>query len=79
MTCRYPSCGQPAWRGDLDHTHPWDQGGLTCPCNIGALCRRHHRLKQLRGWDLVQPQPGIFRWVTPAGLTYAVQPDRQPS
>jgi hypothetical protein len=79
MTCRYPSCGQPAWRGDLDHTHPWDEGGLTCPCNMGALCRRHHRLKQLRGWDLVQPQPGIFRWVTPAGLTYAVQPDRQPS
>jgi hypothetical protein len=79
LTCRYPSCGQPAWRGDLDHTHPWEQGGLTCPCNMGALCRRHHRLKQLRGWDLVQPQPGIFRWVTPAGLTYAVQPDRQPS
>jgi hypothetical protein len=79
LTCRYPSCGQPAWRGDLDHTHPWDQGGLTCPCNMGALCRRHHRLKQLRGWDLVQPHPGIFRWVTPAGLTYAVQPDRQPS
>jgi uncharacterized protein DUF222 len=79
LTCRYPSCGQPAWRGDLDHTHPWEQGGLTCPCNMGALCRRHHRLKQLRGWDLIQPQPGIFRWVTPAGLTYAVQPDRQPS
>jgi Domain of unknown function (DUF222) len=79
LTCRYPSCGQPAWRGDLDHTHPWEQGGRTCPCNMGALCRRHHRLKQLRGWDLVQPQPGIFRWVTPAGRTYAVQPDRQPS
>jgi len=79
LTCRYPSCGQPAWRGDLDHTHPWEQGGLTCPCNMGALCRRHHRLKQLRGWDLVQPQPGIFRWVTPAGLTYAIRPDRQPS
>jgi hypothetical protein len=79
VTCRYPSCGQPAWRGDLDHTQPWDEGGPTCPCNMGALCRRHHRLKQLRGWDLVQPQPGTFRWVTPAGRTYAVQPDRQPS
>jgi hypothetical protein len=79
VTCRYPSCGQPSWRGDLDHTHPWDEGGLTCPCNMGALCRRHHRLKQLRGWNLVQPRPGMFRWVTPAGRTYAVQPDRQPS
>jgi hypothetical protein len=79
LTCRYPSCGQPAWRGDLDHTRPWDQGGLTCPCNMGALCRRHHRLKQLRGWDLAQARPGMFRWVTPAGRAYAVQPDLQPS
>jgi hypothetical protein len=75
QTCRYPSCGQPAWRGDLDHTHPWDKGGKTCRCNLGGLCRRHHRLKQLPGWHLGQPQPGTFAWTTPAGLTYAVRPD----
>jgi hypothetical protein len=77
QTCRYPSCGQPAWRGDLDHTHPWDKGGLTCRCNMGGLCRRHHRLKQLLGWDLVQPRPGTFRWTTPAGRAYTVEPDLQ--
>jgi Domain of unknown function (DUF222) len=77
QTCRYPLCGQPAWRGDLDHTHPWEAGGKTCRCNLGGLCRRHHRLKQLAGWQLSQPQPGAFRWVTPAGLAYQVQPDLQ--
>jgi Domain of unknown function (DUF222) len=75
-TCRYPSCGQPAWRGDLDHTRPWDQGGRTCRCNLGALCRRHHRLKQLPGWALAQPEPGTFRWTTPAGLSYPARPAR---
>jgi hypothetical protein len=77
QTCRYPFCGQPAWRGDLDHTHPWGKGGRTCRCNLGALCRRHHRLKQLPGWQLAQPQPGAFRWATPAGLLYEVRPDPQ--
>ncbi len=23
LTCRFPGCGQPAWRGDLDHTVAW--------------------------------------------------------
>jgi Domain of unknown function (DUF222) len=75
QTCRGPGCGQPAWRGDLDHTVPWDQGGPTCPCDLGALCRRHHRLKQHPGWTVLQPQPGIFRWTTPAGRTYTTRPD----
>ncbi|HEX5292909.1 MAG TPA: DUF222 domain-containing protein, partial [Streptosporangiaceae bacterium] len=35
-TCRHPGCGQPAWHADLDHTTPHDQGGHTCPCNLGA-------------------------------------------
>jgi hypothetical protein len=78
LTCRYPFCGQPAWRGDLDHTKPWDQGGLTCSCNLGGLCRGHHLLKQHLGWILTQPRPGIFQWTTPAGRTYTVQPDTQP-
>jgi Domain of unknown function (DUF222) len=78
-TCRYPYCGQPAWRGDLDHTCPWEQGGRTCRCNLGPLCRSHHRLKQLDGWTLAQPHPGTFCWTTPAGRTYTTQPDPQPA
>jgi hypothetical protein len=39
LTCRNPICRQPAWRADLDHTIPWDQGGRTCACNLGGVCR----------------------------------------
>ncbi|HMH90982.1 MAG TPA: HNH endonuclease signature motif containing protein [Streptosporangiaceae bacterium] len=74
LTCRFPSCGQPAWRGDLDHTQPWDCGGLTCSCNLGGLCRHHHMLKQHPGWHLAQVRPGIFQWITPTGRAYACAP-----
>jgi hypothetical protein len=67
QTCRFPGCRQPAWRGDLDHTTPFHCGGLTCPCNLGPLCRRHHQLKQQHHWTLTQTQPGTFHWKTPAG------------
>jgi len=77
VTCRFPYCGQPAWRGDLDHTHAWHKGGRTCRCNLGPLCRFHHILKQLLGWSLTQPRPGVFQWTTPAGRVYAVEPDPQ--
>jgi hypothetical protein len=76
QTCRFPGCRQPAWRGDLDHTTPFQCGGLTCPCNLGPLCRRHHQLKQQRHWTLVQTRPGTFHWKTPAGRSYATTPPR---
>jgi hypothetical protein len=79
QTCRHPRCGQPAWRCDLDHTIPYDQGGRTCPCDLGALCRRHHQLKQQVGWTLAQPCPGTFRWTTPAGRVYTTCPDPYPA
>lgn len=78
QTCRSPVCRQPAWRTDMDHTIPYDLGGPTCRCNVSAECRHHHRLKQLKGWQLRQPQPGVLIWVTPARLTYTVEPDPYP-
>jgi hypothetical protein len=75
QTCRFWTCRQPAWRGDLDHSLPYHLGGLTCDCNLGGHCRTHHRIKQLKGWTLRQPKPGIFQWITPAGRTYTVPPD----
>jgi hypothetical protein len=75
QTCRHPRCGQPAWRADLDHTTPFHHGGPTCACNLGALCRRHHQLKQHPGWTLTQPRPGTFHWTTSAGRTYIAEPD----
>jgi Domain of unknown function (DUF222) len=72
--CTAPGCGQPAARCDLDHTTPWHQGGLTCPCNIAPLCRHHHRCKQAEGWWLEQPEPGVLVWRTPSGRTYTTSP-----
>jgi hypothetical protein len=78
LTCRYPICRQPAWRGDLDHTIPFDDGGLTCRCNLGGVCRTHHILKHHPDWKLEQTAPGIFTWTTPSGRTFTVTPDTHP-
>jgi hypothetical protein len=77
-TCRFPTCRQPATRCDIDHTTPHDLDGPSCPCNLAALCRRHHQTKQVRGWRLVQPEPGRLEWTTPAGRRYTVNPDPYP-
>jgi Domain of unknown function (DUF222) len=72
--CTAPGCGRPAARCDLDHTVPWDQGGITCECDLAPLCRHHHRCKQGQGWSLEQPEPGVLRWRVPSGRTYATTP-----
>jgi hypothetical protein len=78
-TCVFPWCSQPAWRCDLDHTTPFDhhaaadgrpQPGPTITSNLGALCRRHHRLKTHGGWQVSQPASGVFEWTSPHGHTY---------
>jgi hypothetical protein len=74
-TCRFGPCRRPAEHCDLDHVRPYDQGGLTCSCNLGGDCRLHHQLKQHRGWSVTQPVPGVFRWTTSAGRTYITRPD----
>ncbi len=79
QTCRFPVCRLPAWRTDMDHAIPYDLGGPTCRCNVSAECRHHHRLKQLNGWQLTQPRPGILVWRTPARLTYTIGPDPHPA
>jgi hypothetical protein len=73
-TCRNPVCRHRATQCDMDHTHPFDKGGRTCPCDLGALCRRHHQLKQADGWHLEQDGKGTFTWTTPAGLAYRQEP-----
>jgi hypothetical protein len=75
LTCRFLTCRMPAWRGDLDHTIPWDDGGRTCKCNLGGGCRGHHQLKQHPRWRLEQRAPGQFTWITPGGRRYTVGPD----
>ena len=72
--CTAPGCGRPAARCDLDHTVPWDQGGITCECDLAPLCRHHHKCKQAQGWRLAQPEPGVLLWRTPAGRVYTTKP-----
>jgi len=78
QTCGFPTCRQPAWRCEQDHTVAYRLGGATCPCNLSAECSRHHHLKHLPGWRLEQPRPGILTWITPARLTHTVVPGPYP-
>ena len=31
-------------------------------------------IKQSSGWELVQPEPGLLTWTSPAGLTRTTTP-----
>lgn len=66
--CRYPGCHVPAEACDLDHAVPFPRGQTTAE-NLGALCRRHHRLKTHTDWHLTT-DGHTTRWRSPAGITY---------
>ena len=40
--CRVPGCT--ATRVQIHHVRHWEDGGVTAPSNLVALCHRHHRL-----------------------------------
>jgi hypothetical protein len=69
-TCSHMGCRRPAGRCDLDHTHDHARGGATVSANTGPDCRRHHVYKHELGWQLTQPEPGIFVWISPMGQVY---------
>jgi hypothetical protein len=71
--CEWPGCGRRASRAvaagcDLDHDLAWPYGP-TCACNLGPLCRRHHRIKQL-GWIKHRRADGGVRWTSPSGRSW---------
>jgi hypothetical protein len=69
-TCRFPGCRRSALLSDLDHAESWESGGSTSSANIGALCRRHHRLKTHDGWKLESFSDGSCTWTSPLGKRY---------
>ncbi|MGH8834284.1 MAG: DUF222 domain-containing protein [Actinomycetes bacterium] len=71
--CQFPGCNQPAKRCDLDHRTPWQHGGTTCPDNLTALCRRHHRAKH-GPWILRRNPDGSITWISPTGKHYHQPP-----
>jgi hypothetical protein len=74
QSCRMLGCNRSAERCDLDHTVRHIAGGPTCECNLAPLCRRHHRMKDEGGWQLV-PRDGHLVWITPTGRRYDVWPE----
>ena len=69
-TCRFPGCRRSAALSDLDHAQSWESGGKTSPENLGALCRRHHRLKTHNGWKVVSHTDGSCTWTSPLGKEF---------
>ncbi|MDQ2624412.1 MAG: HNH endonuclease [Actinomycetota bacterium] len=79
-TCTFAGCAQPASRCDLDHREPFDSKRpahqQTHRDNLQALCRFHHNLKTLHGWQSTfDARSGITSWTSPLGTTYHREPE----
>lgn len=79
-TCRFPGCRRSAILSDLDHAQSWDSGGSTNIENLGALCRRHHKLKTHHGWSVESFADGSCIWRSPHGKEFfsPARPVNQP-
>ncbi len=77
-TCTGPVCRRPSVQADFEHNIPYEAGGRTCLCNGGPKCRHDHRLKQHPRWKVDQLPDGTFRWTTPSGRQYTIEPTRYP-
>jgi hypothetical protein len=71
--CRFPGCTVAARFCDLDHVVPWPAGPTALP-NLACLCRRHHRIKQRRGWRARLDGDGTMTWTDPTGRTRTTHP-----
>lgn len=75
--CRFPGCSRDAWSTDQDHAIAWEQGGATSAQNLGSLCRRHHRLKTVGNWKILQSRAdGSCTWQSPNGSIHVLPPNR---
>jgi hypothetical protein len=71
--CRFPGCTTSARFCDLDHVTPRPTGP-TSTGNLLCLCRRHHRIKQRRGWTVRLASDGTATWTDPTGRTRSTVP-----
>ncbi|MEP7091064.1 MAG: hypothetical protein ABI776_13265 [Nocardioidaceae bacterium] len=69
-------------RVDLDHNRPYvppergGRAGQTRIGNLGPMVRFGHRVKTHgRGWQMRQPQPGVYLFRTPHGYWFRVDHD----
>ncbi|MGB0100559.1 MAG: hypothetical protein WBP61_09780, partial [Nocardioides sp.] len=56
----------------IDHTIPYDTGGVSGMGNYGPMTTSHHRIKTHGRWQVHQPFPGIYCWRDPHGNHYLV-------
>jgi hypothetical protein len=69
-----PHSTVPADSCDLDHNHPYDQGGTTDPDNNAPLDRRWHRAKTHADWTWTYHNDRTITWISPSGLRQTVHP-----
>jgi len=72
-TCVHPGCRMPVHNCDIDHRHPWVEGGPTHHNNLEPLCRHHHMLKHHSAWRLQRQPNGDHKWTSPLGHSYTTQ------
>lgn len=72
-TCRFPGCGAPADRTQLDHVTPYP-AGATEVTNLVCLCTTHHGFKHHSGWRLTMTDDGVCTWTAPTGRTHSTAP-----
>ncbi|MGQ0467051.1 MAG: DUF222 domain-containing protein [Sporichthyaceae bacterium] len=74
--CRWPGCRGRIDHSEIDHTVEFAIGGQTIRINLSLLCRRHHRIKHLEGWDLIQHTDGsgTLTFLTPTGQMFRTRP-----
>ena len=78
-TAAPPAASARAVTCDLDHIHPFSQGGHTSACNLQPLCARHHKLKHEAGWNVEVHDDGTTIWVTPTGIRTQIAPATLPT
>jgi hypothetical protein len=68
----FPFSSSLSRKQQVDHTIPFDAGGVSGLGNYGPMTVPHHRIKTHAGWDVRQPFPGIYLWRDPHGAHYLV-------
>ena len=69
--CAFPTCNQPGYRCEPDHTVPFDHGGRSTRHNLALTCRRHNNTKATgAGWHYRHNHDGSFTWTTATGHRY---------
>ena len=74
--CEWGGCGMPATACDAEHDTAWPEGP-TCSCQLGPLCRHHHRIKQL-GFRKTRHADGSLTWTSPTDRTTWVRSQHEP-